>query len=353
MSGAHSPPCVSIAGRPVGVGARAFVIAEAGVNHNGDLALAHRLIEAAKEAGADAVKFQAFSTEALATSAAPKAGYQEQTTGPGSQQDMLRRLELSGDDFKSLQAHCAADITFLCSPFDDGSLDLLDALGVPAFKIGSGEVSNTPLLARVAGKRLPVILSTGMATMDEVHTAVGVLRANGSAGIVLLHCVTAYPAHYEDMNLRAMGTLAAAFAVPVGLSDHTMGIAVPIAAVALSACMIEKHLTLDRALPGPDHSASLEPQEFAAMVAGIRQIEAALGDGRKEPRPVELETARIVRKSLHASRDLAAGAVLDRDSIIIARPEMGLRPSMLASVIGRVLRHPVSSGSPIRLEDLA
>jgi N-acetylneuraminate synthase/N,N'-diacetyllegionaminate synthase len=344
---------VVIAGRTIGVGAPCFIIAEAGVNHNGHVDLAHKLIDAARDAGADAVKFQTFSADALATASAEKAAYQKTSTGAGSQRDMLRALELRAEDFKALKNHCRqAELLFLSSPFDEVGIDLLDRLDVSAFKIPSGDLTNTPYLKHMARKRRPVILSTGMATIDEVGQAINTLDRDGAKDIVLLHCVSAYPADYSDLNLRAMATLADAFGRPVGLSDHSLGTSVAIAAVALSACVIEKHLTLDRNMPGPDHSASLEPAVFGQMVQAIRQVEAALGDGRKEPCAAERDTARVARKSLHARHDLAAGAILTADSIIIARPETGLPPAMFESVVGRKLRNTVAAGDPIRQDDL-
>jgi N-acetylneuraminate synthase len=349
----RNPVSVTIAGHTIGFGGLCFVIAEAGVNHNGDMALAHGLIDAAAQAGANAVKFQTFSADVLATEFAQKAVYQAVGTGGGSQRDMLRALELRAQDFEALQRHCRqSGLEFLSSPFDEGSTDLLDRMGVPAFKIPSGELINTPYLAHMARKKRPVILSTGMATLDEVSQAIDVLDRNGASDIVLLHCVSAYPADYADINLRAMTTLANTFKRPVGLSDHSLGISVPIGAAALSACMIEKHLTLDRAMSGPDHSASLEPAEFRQMIEAIRHVEAALGDGAKVPRAVEQDTARVARKSLHARHDLAAGAAITEDSVIIARPNTGLPPAMLPQIVGRTLRRRISGGSPIRLEDL-
>ena len=343
-----------IAGRKVGAGSPCFVIAEAGVNHNGEVKLAHRLVEAAHEAGADAVKFQTFSADMLATSVAEKAGYQRAATGAGSQRDMLRALELRRTDFESLRDHSRdLGMIFLSSAFDENSVDVLHDLGVQAFKIPSGELTNTPLLRHIARKGRPVILSTGMATMDEVREALTLLDDGGADGIVILHCVSAYPAEDSDINLRAMATLAETFQRPVGLSDHSVGTAVAIGASALSACMIEKHLTLDRNMSGPDHKASLEPTEFAEMASAIRRVGVALGDGRKEPKEAERETARVARRSLHARMDLPAGAVIARDNIIVARPETGLPPSMFNQVVGRVLRRAIPAGQPIRMDDIA
>lgn len=346
---------VEIAGRKVGLGHPCFIIAEAGVNHNGSLALAKELLDVAADAGADAVKFQTFKAERVAGAHAPKAAYQMKTTDISeSQVDMLRRLELSPEAHAELQGSCRRrGVLFMSTPFDPPSADLLEELGVPVFKIGSGELTNWPFLEYVAGKKKPIILSTGMAYLSEVDDAVRVIRRAGCNQLVLLHCVSQYPASPADANLRAMHTLAAAFATPVGYSDHTLGIEVPLAAVALGACVIEKHFTLDRSLPGPDHQASLEPGELRSMVAGIRTVEAALGHGRKEPAASEEDNARLARRSLVAARDLPAGSKLSKDSIDTRRPGTGLPPAMLPYVVGRTLRIDVSDGSVLTLEMLA
>lgn len=343
---------LSIGDRSIGLGAPCFVIAEAGVNHNGDVARALELVDAAALAGADAVKFQTFSADRLATAEAPKAAYQQERTGAaGSQRDMLRALELSGHAHASLQRRCAErGIVFLSTPFDERSADLLDTLGVPAFKIPSGEVTNTPLLMHVARKGRPLLISTGMATLDDVRHAVDAIRGAGNDRIVLLHCTSAYPAPIDGANLRAMHTLAETFGAPVGYSDHTPGIAVALAATALGACVIEKHLTLDRTLPGPDHQASIEPDEFAALVRGIRAVEAALGDGVKMPSDSERALAAAVRRSLVAARDLAAGERLTPDMVIAKRPGTGLAPAALPQMLGRRLRVAVPADSLLALE---
>lgn len=327
-----------IAGREIGIGAPCFVIAEAGVNHNGDVDLALRLVDAAADAGADAVKFQTFSADRLVSASAPKAAYQDAAVGAGvSQRDMLRALELSADAHRAIQRRCAERaIMFLSTPFDDESADLLDALGVPAFKVPSGELTNVLLLDHIAGKRKPVVLSTGMSDLEEVAEAVARLRGAG-ASFALLQCTSAYPAEPASVNLRAMRTMADAFHVPVGFSDHTPGIAVAIAAAALGAAIVEKHLTLDRAMPGPDHQASLEPAEFRAMVSGIRDAQAALGDGTKRPAGGERDLARIVRRSLVAARDLPAGHRLTPEDVVAKRPGTGLPTSDAAALIGRRL----------------
>lgn len=344
-----------LAGRPIGPGNPCFVIAEAGVNHNGDLELAKRLVDVAAEAGADAVKFQTFRADRLVAAAAPKADYQARATGSGeSQAAMLRRLELDRPTHEALIAHAQArGILFLSTPFEEASADLLEALDLPAFKLPSGEITNLPYLAHVARKRRPIILSTGMATLGEVETALATLRAEGDPPVWLLHCVSAYPTSPSDANLRAMATLAQAFQVPVGYSDHTEGIAVPLAAVALGACIVEKHITLDRSLPGPDQQASLEPAELRAMVQGIRTVEAALGSGLKVPAPCEINTAAVARKSLLAARNLPAGTLLTPDCIAIKRPGIGLPPGLLPHVLGRTTRVDLAAEALLRIEDLA
>jgi len=331
--------------RRIGVGAPVFVVAEAGVNHNGDVGLALALVDAAAECGADAVKFQTFRTDALVSRAAPKAGYQAETTGAGeSQRDMLARLELSLEDFARVQERCAKrGVVFFSAPFDEASADALERLGVPLFKVPSGEITNAPYLAHVAAKRRPMIVSTGMSTLAEVAEAVAAIRAAGDPPVALLHCVSAYPAPPAEMNLRAMDTLRERFGVPVGLSDHTLGLAVALAAVARGAAIVEKHLTLDKAMPGPDHRASLDPGEMAALVRGIRTVESALGDGDKRPTPSELDTRRVARKSLVAARALRAGERLTADAVAVKRPGTGIPPAELDRAVGRRLRRDVAA----------
>lgn len=347
MSTAPQQLTVPIGDRSVGPGQPVFVIAEAGVNHNGDLAVAKALIDVAVEAGADAVKFQTFHADLLATLDAPKAAYQLQTTAAEeSQVEMLRRLELSTEAHRELQSHCQRrEIVFLSTPFDEAAVDLLDELGVPAFKISSGDLTNSPLLEHVAAKGKPVIVSTGMSELSEVIEAVSVLDAAGCVNPILLHCVTDYPANPADVNLKAMQTLRSAFNLPVGFSDHTEGIDIALAAVALGACVIEKHFTLDRSLPGPDHRASLEPHELRQLLQSIRRVEAALGSGRKVPAPSEIETARVARRSLIAARDIPAGVILKREMIVLRRPGTGLPPSRMATLLGRRALRQISAGS--------
>ena len=285
----------TLAGRPIGQG-RCFVIAEAGVNHNGEIGKALALVDVAAAAGADAVKFQTFSAARIAVADAPKARYQERDQSP-TQREMLRRLELDEPMHRQLIARAAErKIVFLSSPFDEISADLLEKLDIAAFKIPSGELTNTPFLRHVAAKRRPMIVSTGMANLDEVCDAVAAIGSE-SGGLALLHCVSAYPAEPRDANLRAVAALENTFNVPVGWSDHMLGTEVALAAAALGAAVIEKHLTLDRALPGPDHAASTEPAEFAALVRSIRTIESALGSGEKRPTAAEAEIAAVARRA--------------------------------------------------------
>lgn len=327
---------------------RVFIIAEAGVNHNGDLQLARKLVDAAVEAGADAVKFQTFKAEEVVTPGAERAQYQKDNMPERdeNQLEMIKRLELSYAQFRELNDYCRQKgIIFLSSPFDLESIDFLAELGVPYFKIPSGEITNYPLLRRIAEKKRPVILSTGMATLGEVEGALRILREAGAKDITLLHCTTNYPALPEEVNLRAMLTMKQAFALPVGYSDHTMGIAVPIAAAALGAEMIEKHLTLDRNLPGPDHRASLEPGEFKELVVAIRQVEKSLGDGIKRPAPGELAVMPAARRSLVAARDIAAGEIITESCLTARRPGTGIPPNLWDVVVGRQARRDIAAGS--------
>ena len=342
-------------GRLIGRGQPAFIIAEAGVNHNGDLELARQLVRAAAEAGADAVKFQTFVADRLVISHAPQADYQRRNTGiTESQHAMLKRLELSEKAHRELQSLCSQlGVLFLSTPFDEQCADFLSDLGMIAFKIPSGELTNTPFLTHVARKGLPVILSTGMATVEEIGRAVETVRGEGNDNIVLLQCVSSYPSVPADTNLRAMGTLANLFQTPVGYSDHTDGIEIALAAAALGACVIEKHFTIDRGLPGPDHKASLEPSELAAMVAGIRKVESALGDGEKRPAASEASTAAVARKSLVAARALKAGEIFEASMAVARRPGTGLAPSLLGSLQGRPLARDVAKDEILCREHFA
>lgn len=348
----NSANAIRIGGHAVGVGQPCFVIAEAGVNHNGDVETALRLIDAAKRAGADAVKFQTFIAEEVISASAPKAAYQVRNTGgEESQLEMVKKLELPPAAFHFLAKYCKErDIMFLSTPFDFRSVELLEEIGVPAFKIASGEITNFPLLEKVARTGRPIILSTGMSTLAEVESALGVIYAAGGTEIILLHCTSNYPASAASANLRAMKTMEESFGVPVGLSDHTEGIAIAIAAVALGACVIEKHFTLNRAQPGPDHRASIEVDEFAEMVRSIRRVEEALGDGVKKPAPEELSTSEVARRSLVAREDIAEGAVVTERMIAIRRPGTGIPPKMYSALIGRRVKQGISAGTVLSMD---
>ena len=318
---------------------RTLVIAEAGVNHNGDLELAKKLVDAASHAGADVVKFQTFQANQLATQHAEQASYQQQALGKSmSQQEMLQLLELKPEHHFELINYCQKlCIEFLSTAFDSPSIELLATMKLNRWKIPSGEITNLPYLRQIGRQGQPVILSTGMANLGEIEDALAVLEQAGTSRdqITVLHCTTEYPAPPEEVNLRAMITMAQAFGVAVGYSDHTDGIAVPIAAVAMGATVIEKHLTLDRNLPGPDHKASLEPNQFAAMVHGIRTIEQALGDGLKRPTPSEQANLSVVRKSLVAACPIRAGELFSAANLTTKRPGTGFSPMQWDYWIGR------------------
>jgi N,N'-diacetyllegionaminate synthase len=332
---------------------RTLIIAEAGVNHNGDLDLARKLIEAAAAAGADLVKFQTFNANRMVTRGAKKADYQNKTTdSQESQHEMLRRLELSPAMHQELVAHCAqSDIGFFSTGFDNESIDLLLSLGQDHFKIPSGEITNLPYLQHVGRLGKAVILSTGMSTLGDIEAAIGVLEQAGTprTNITVLHCTTEYPTPMAEVNLRAMQSIQAAFCVAVGYSDHTPGIEVAVAAVAMGAIVIEKHLTLDHELPGPDHKASLEPDEFKAMVTAIRNIEAALGDGVKRLTASELRNKPIARKSLVSNRSIKAGELFSAENITAKRPGTGISPMRWDEVMGRRASRDYSADELIEL----
>lgn len=331
---------ITIGERIIGESHPCFIIAEAGVNHNGDYALAEKMIDVAARAGADAIKFQTFHAEEVVLENAQKAEYQKTTTGAGeSQYAMIKKLELSEEDFTRLAAYARKKkILFLSTPFDLRSVDVLERIGVPAYKIPSGEITNFPLLAHIAKKHKPVILSTGMTTTEEIHTAVRVLVENGAPQIAILHCITSYPARIEDLNLMVMQHLKEEFGLPVGLSDHTPGILGSIAAVALGAVIIEKHFTLDKSMPGPDHQASLSPEELTSLVTGIRQTENALGDGVKKLTDEETAIRGIARRSIVSLADIPKGAVIDASMIGLKRPGTGIEPKFLDQVRGKRAR---------------
>lgn len=319
---------------------KTLVIAEAGVNHNGDLTLARSLVDAAAMAGADCVKFQTFKAERLLTRAAEKAEYQKCASGADETQfEMIRRLELSESMHRELIAHCGVrGITFLSTGFDTESIDVLAGFGMQMFKIPSGEITNLPYLQHVGSLGKPVIISTGMSTLGEIEAALAVLENAGTSRdrITVLHCSTEYPTPMAEVNLRAMQTIRDAFGVAVGYSDHTVGIEVATAAVALGASVIEKHFTLDRTLPGPDHKASLEPPELRAMVSAIRNIEVALGSGIKRPGASESRNLIVARKSIVAARAIAVGERFTDENLAVKRPGTGISPMRIYEIIGRV-----------------
>jgi N,N'-diacetyllegionaminate synthase len=343
---------VKIGKRKIGAGEPCFIIAEAGVNHNGNPELAKRLIDVAVESGADAVKFQTFKAGKVVSLKSPKADYQLQMTDKDeSQYEMLRKLELSLDAHHELKAYCEErEILFMSTPFDEESANFLDELGVQLFKISSGEITNFPLLSHIAAKFKPIILSTGMSSLVEVEQAVDIIQKTGNDQLVLLHCVSNYPADPKDANLRAMGAMTSTFHVPVGYSDHTPGTAIAFAAVALGASIIEKHFTLDRNMSGPDHMASLEPEELKALVSGIRTVESALGHGRKEPAASEANTRAVARRSLVAAQDIRAGTRLSQKQIAIRRPGTGLAPAMLPSLVGLIVKEDITAGTLLSME---
>lgn len=313
----------------------AFIIAEAGVNHNGSFDIALKMADAAKKAGADCIKFQTFSSEKLVSQYAEKADYQKETTGDGTQADMLRKLELPYQNFVQLKEYCdEIGICFLSTPFDLDSIAFLNTIDMPFWKIPSGEVTNFPYLVAIAKTLRPVVMSTGMCTLSEVREAAEVLKSHGTGKLTLLQCNTEYPTPYADVNLRSMITLKEEFGVDVGYSDHTTGIEIPIAAAALGATIIEKHFTLNRHMEGPDHKASLEPGELERMVHSIRNVEASLGTGVKVPSESEKKNKPIARKSIVALRPISKGEVFSEKNISTKRPGNGLSPMYWEKVLG-------------------
>ncbi|MFT9495204.1 N-acetylneuraminate synthase [Anaerosolibacter sp.] len=316
---------------------RVFIIAEAGVNHNGNINIAKKLIDAAWEAGVDAIKFQSFKTESIVSKNAEKAEYQRKTTdSEDCQYEMIKKLELDEETHRELFDYCRhKNIMFLSSPFDIESIQLLDKMGLEIFKIPSGEITNLPYLKEIGKLKKKVLLSSGMATLGEIERALYLLRENGTKEITVLQCNTEYPTPMEDVNLKAMRTIGEAFQVEVGYSDHTMGIEVPIAAVAMGAKVIEKHFTIDRKMEGPDHQASLEPHELMEMVTAIRNIEKALGNGMKAPSASELKNIALVRKSIVAKCMIRKGEVFSVDNLAIKRPGYGISPMRWEEIMGR------------------
>jgi N,N'-diacetyllegionaminate synthase len=335
---------------------RVLIIAEAGVNHNGDIAIAKALIDVAAEAGVDFVKFQTFKADKLVSGKAQKAEYQTTRTGADeSQFQMLKKLELSEDDHLELVQYCKdKNVKFLSTGFDLESLDFLYDIGVRLFKVPSGEITNLPYLKKIASLAEEIIISTGMSDLTEIGEALTALRSAGRPGtkITVLHCNTEYPTPFSDVNLLAMQTIKDSFNVEVGYSDHTLGTEVPIAAVALGARVIEKHFTLDRLLEGPDHAASLEPHELISMVSAIRNIEKALGSVIKEPSPSERKNIKVARKSIHLVRDIAEGEVITEADLIMLRPGDGISPMQLNEVSGRISKRFLPAGSQLHFEDM-
>ena len=327
-----------------------LVIAEAGVNHNGSVDLALALCDAAKQAGADAIKFQTFRTDALLTGGVGLAAYQRRSVRGGDQRDLIRPLELSPDDFMRLHSHAESiGLRFLSTPHDDESLDFLMSLGLTAVKVGSGDLVNVPFLRHVGSLGGDVILSTGMGDLGEVELAVRTLEASGAGRLTLLHCTTEYPCSLEHVNLRAMNTLRDAFDLDVGYSDHTLGTIVPIAAVALGATVLEKHLTLERSMPGPDHAASLDPAEFGVMVSAVRQVETALGSAHKQPAGPELATRSVVRKAIVAARSIRHGQIIAAEDLTTKRSGGGVSPVFWDQVVGSVALRDYATDEPVVL----
>ena len=327
-----------------------IIIAEAGVNHNGSIELAEKLIDVAVEAGADFVKFQTFKAETLVTRTADKAEYQKEITDTDeSQFEMIKKLELDRKTHEKLIGYCKTkDIQFLSTAFDHDSIDLLDELNIPLFKIPSGEITNLPYLRHIGKMGKPIIMSTGMSTLDEVHNALNILIESGAEKeqITILHCNTEYPTPMKDVNLKAMLTIKDELGVNIGYSDHTLGIEVPIAAVAMGATVIEKHFTLDRNMPGPDHRASLEPGELRAMVVAIRNIEKALGVGEKKPSSSETKNISVVRKSIVAKMSIKKGELFTEENLTVKRPGTGISPMGWDTVIGK------AASSDYEMDDL-
>ncbi len=333
-----------------------YIIAEAGVNHNGLLETALKMVEIAAKAGANAIKFQTFTADKLVSKSAQKASYQKKTTDQEeSQQEMLRKLELTRADHIELLKHAESNkIQFLSTPFDLESIDLLTSLGLQIFKIPSGEITNLPYLRKIGRLKKKIILSTGMSTLSEVGDALDILIAEGTKkeDIILLHATTEYPAPFEEVNLKALVTLKEKFGIRTGYSDHTLGITIPVAAVAIGACAIEKHFTLDRNMNGPDHKASLEPTELEQMVIAIRNTERAMGDGVKNPTLSEIPNIVVVRKSIHYSDNLRQGHILTEEDLVMKRPGDGLSPMIMEELISRKLGRDVSADTKAKWEDL-
>lgn len=365
MAGDRIETSLPMAGCPSDDGgpavSRVFFIAEAGINHDGSLDKALRLVDIAADCGADAVKFQTFRTDEVVTPGTAKAAYQQRETGEGSQYDMIRQLELGEEAHRKIAEHCAhRGIEFMSTPFGQWAIDLLLELGMKRVKVASGEIVNKPLLIAVARTALPIILSTGMASLEEVEQAVGWIRRTweedgkkeSPGDLVILHCTSNYPAAPETINLRAMDTIAAALGVPVGYSDHSRGIAISIAAVARGASVIEKHFTIDPTDFGPDHSSSLDPMQLRALIESIRAVEVSLGDGVKAPAPAELEVRALVRRSAFVTRPVKTGDRIDDGAITFRRPAGGIGPDQVDDIIGRAAARDIEAGAMLGPGDL-
>lgn len=347
-------PVIRIKNKTIGTSDTSFIIAEAGVNHNGRLDLAKKLIDAASDAGADAVKFQTFKADRLVLANTSMAKYQIANTKQNvSQYDLIKGLELTQDAFIELKKHAdSRNIIFLSTPFDEQSADFLESMSIEAFKVSSGEISNHPFLRHVAHKQKPIILSTGMSTIEEVNAAVRVILETNNHSLAILHCVSNYPADPSETNLRAIETLQNCFDFPIGFSDHSAGITISLAARALGACIIEKHFTLDTGLPGPDHAMSLTVEQLKELVTEIRTVEKALGTGIKAPTQSEEDIKALVRRSITLSTDLNAGETLNRAMLVALRPGTGISPVYLESIIGRQVNRPIKKGEILQWGDL-
>ncbi len=342
---------ISIGQRTVGSSSKVFVVAEIGINHDGHLEQAHKLIDAAADAGADAVKFQTFRADRLLIPAEERLAQQE----PGSESayQLFQRLELSREAHEQLKSHAdARGVVFLSTPFDEESADFLDQLGVPAFKVASADITHIPLLRHLAAKKRPILLSTGMSYLGEVSDALLALKSAGAKDILLLHCVSLYPAPPETLNLRSIATMRSQFGLPVGYSDHSEGFIIPLAAAAIGAVLIEKHFTLSKDLPGPDHKVSMDPAELHNLVHHLQNVEASLGDGRKHPAPAEEECRRESRRSIVVTVDVRATEVIAPWMVAIKRPGIGIEPRHVESVIGMRARRNLGKNSILQWEDL-
>lgn len=352
----YGNPEFRIGERPVGPGHPCYVIAEAGSNHNRDRTTAMRLIDVAAEAGADAVKFQTYTAEGLYSRHTPDMSYLKEKGLVGDREsvwELIKRVEIPWEWHEDLAGHAReAGITFLSTPFEEAAVDLLDEIGIPAFKIASYEVNHLPLIAHAARTGKPLLISTGMASLGDIERALDTAAEAGATDVLLMHCAVNYPPRFDDLNLRAIGTLRSAFQVPIGWSDHTLGHSADVVAVALGACAIEKHYTLSRDQPGPDHPFALEPDELTAMVLAIREAEAALGSTVKRVTDAEAEMFRLGRRSIVAARDVAAGAMLTREDLAVKRPGFGIPVHAIDEVVGRHVAHDVERDQVLQWDDL-